>query len=225
METAGLNGREREAGTTWRLKHKERPAPTARRKVWNLMSIKVNFSDFWSKDVSHNPIFQLISKRFDLEISQHPDYLFSGPFGKDYRAYNCVRIFCTAENIRPEFREYDYAFSFDYPITNRNYRLLSYRWGDRYGYHALKKARDVDSLLANKKGFCNSIHSNPYPTARNLFFDELSRYKRVDSAGGFRPNIGYSLDEDVRSAPRGSAAPIQMNPLPRPMSPSAERTL
>ncbi len=156
-------------------------------------SLKVHFSDFWpGANARNNPFFLLLSKRFDLEISDKPDFLFYSTFGKDYLAYDCVRIFCTAENVRPDFSECDYAFGFDYPITRRNYRLPAYRWG-RNRYEELKSPRDVDALMAAKDKFCNFIYANPKPAARNFFFARLSAYKRVDSAGRFRNNVGFGL--------------------------------
>ena len=103
-----------------------------------------------------------------------------------------MRIFCTAENVRPDFSLCDYAFGFDYPITRRNYRLPAYRWG-RNRYDELKLARDADTLTAAKDKFCNFIYANPKPAARNFFFERLSAYKRVDSAGRFRNNVGFDL--------------------------------
>ena len=156
-------------------------------------SLKVDFSDFWpGAQARNNPFFLLLSERFDLELSDKPDFLFYSTFGKNYLAYDCVRIFCTAENVRPDFSECDYAFGFDYPITRRNYRLPSYRWG-RNRYHELKLARDAGALTAAKDKFCNFIYSNPRPAARNSFFARLSAYKRVDSAGRFRNNVGLDL--------------------------------
>lgn len=156
--------------------------------------LKVNFSDFWpGLTIRRNPFFVLLSKRYDLEISEKPDYLFYAECGWDYRAYDCVRIFCTAENVRPDFSQCDYAFCFDYPITRRNYRMPSYRWMCDH-YNKLKLPRDADALMATKDKFCNFIYSNPRPAARNFFFERLSAYKRVDSAGRFRNNVGHFLE-------------------------------
>ena len=156
-------------------------------------AVKVNFSDFWHTPTpDHNPLYRLLSKRFELEISAQPDYLLYSAFGAAYRNYDCVRIFCTAENLRPNFRECDYAFGFDYPITQRNYRLPNYAWKD--GWRAqLERPKDIDAVMSSKTKFCNFIYSNPKCKERNAFFEQLAAYKPVESAGRFRNNTGVHL--------------------------------
>ena len=164
----------------------------------NRRVVKVNFSDFWPlRSVDRNPFFRLLSKKFTPEISEQPDYLFYSAFGNDYRKYDCVRIFCTAENLRPNFRECDYAFGFDYPITNRNYRFPSYAWRDP-GCAKLKARKDIDALMQAKSKFCNFIYSNPKCKARNRFFEQLSAYQPVVSAGHFRNNTGVHLNHRAK---------------------------
>ncbi|MEM8863543.1 MAG: hypothetical protein AAGD96_34990, partial [Chloroflexota bacterium] len=94
-------------------------------------TVKIAFTDFWEPDmpgiISPQMIKTFLSQRFNLEISEKPDFLIYSKFGQDFQRFNCVRIFYTAENARPNFNECDFAFSFDYPITDKNYRLPLYK--------------------------------------------------------------------------------------------------
>jgi len=78
--------------------------------------IKIKFVDFWHPDtpeaIKANFLYKLLSKRFDLELSDQPDFLIYAWAGVKHLQYNCVRIYYTGENIRPDFSTCDYAFSF-----------------------------------------------------------------------------------------------------------------
>lgn len=160
--------------------------------------VRINFDDFWHpkevKYITGNPIYLLLSKRFDLELSDNPDFLIYSSFGINFLKYNCVRIFYAGENVRPNFSECDYAFSFDYPITERNYRLPLYKiyWED---FEKLNNRRtDVDRILDENRKFCNFLYSNVWAPERVDFFLKLQKYKQVDSGGKVLNNLGYFVD-------------------------------
>ena len=83
--------------------------------------IKINFTDFWPGAVEDNWFYHLLSKKFQLEITEKPDFLIYSEDGKRYKEYDCIRISYVGENRSPNFFECDYAFSFDLPTTDRNY--------------------------------------------------------------------------------------------------------
>ena len=84
--------------------------------------LKVNFVDFWSGfDKVNNDFYRILSEKYEIEISDKPDYLFYSVFGYEHTKYDCVRIFFTGECIVPDFNICDYAIGFD-NIT----------FGDRY---------------------------------------------------------------------------------------------
>ncbi len=165
--------------------------------------IKINFEDFWHHNSfatiqKENPIFKLLSARFDLELSKEPDFLIYSCFGKNFLKYNCVRIFYTGENIRPNLNECDYAFSFDYPITERNYRLPLYILYD--GYKELKRNSlnfDLENKLSEKQRFCNFVYSNKKGKERVEFFEKLQKYKKVDSGGKIKNNLGCLIKDKL----------------------------
>lgn len=156
--------------------------------------IKVKFTDFWTGQVSgkveNNPIYKLLKKHFNVELNDAPDFLIYDSNGWEFLRYDCPRIFYTGENHRPNFDQCDFAFSFDYPFTERNYRLPLYRiWG---GYEDLLEPRRSLKDISTRKGFCCFLASNSVPL-RNDFFHLLSNYKIVHSGGSLFNNIGQRV--------------------------------
>ncbi|KAA0439303.1 MAG: hypothetical protein FXV80_06030, partial [Candidatus Thioglobus sp.] len=129
------------------------------------LKIKINFTDFWHNNdhdaIKTNPLFILLSKQFELILSAEPDFLIYSTFGKNHKKYQCIKIFYTAENIIPNFKECDYAFSFE-PTADRNYRLPNYAFAFiNQGSHRLKNnAEVIQSITGQKRKFCNFLYSN-----------------------------------------------------------------
>lgn len=164
-------------------------------------TIKIKFCDLWFEPVEANlknwDFYKFLSKRYDIVLSNDPDFLIYESFGYDHLRYQCTRIFCTGENIRPDFKTCDYAFSFDYPVTERNYRLPLYRLYFNDFKLAQKKhlAHRPDSEC--KRKFCNFIYSNQRAPERIDFLTQLNSYKRVDSGGKVLNNLGYLVDDKL----------------------------
>lgn len=165
-----------------------------------MRKIKIDFVDFWvGFDKVHNSIYDFLSKYYDVEICSNPDYLFFSCFGYDFLQYDCIKIFFTGENVRPDFNLCDYAIGFDY-IT----------FGDRYMrwplYMTLQYRRDYleaktkHITYAGKKPsdykFCNFIYSNSLAISnRDELFEKLCEYKKVDSGGKHKNNIGGRVED------------------------------
>lgn len=155
--------------------------------------IKIRFVDFWD-DFNNKPNFftDALSRHFDIEICDEPDYLFFGTFGTDhYRYPTAVRIFMTGENIVPDFNICDYAIGFDHIAFGDRYLRLPL-FCLRNNYNAVLNRPAITSEAALRRKFCcmvvsNARHAHPN---RELFFRELSKYKRVDSGGRWLNNIG-----------------------------------
>jgi hypothetical protein len=116
--------------------------------------IKIKFTDFWDGFEDKNSYFyNLLAGCYEVEISDKPDFLFYSVFGAAFKEYDCVRIFYTGENRRPNFAECDYAFSFDYlPDNPRNYRLPNYAlYGDCN--LLLEPKPSLEAILREKKYF------------------------------------------------------------------------
>jgi len=158
--------------------------------------IKIDFCDFWGGfNKTDNYFYNLLKEEFDVEISNNPDYLFFSVFGNNHRNYNCTKVFYTGENVAPPLVECDWSFSFDYIDDKRNYRLPLYLLYD--GYYELVRPKIIDESMANRK-FCNFVASNGNCQDRNEFFNQLSKYKKVDSGGRWMNNIGYAVDDKLK---------------------------
>jgi len=159
------------------------------------MKIKLWFTDFWDEFNPYDNYFtKLLSKHFEIEVSpERPDFLFFSWMSKDYFNYkNCIRIYFTGENIRPDYSICDYSISFDYDTYDgRNLRLPLYAlYGD---VNQLLIQKDPRSILIEKTKFCNFIYSNDRAKERKKLFDLLSKYKKVDSGGKAFNNIGFNV--------------------------------
>lgn len=188
-------------------------------------TIKLNFSDFWQGfDKDNNYFTQLLSYDYDVHVVDDPDFLIYSCYDSEgripwrrnsrrnsasqFREYDCIRIFYTPENVRPNFRECDYAFTFDYINHPNHYRFPLYGKsapgkgvpfvgpGDT---HPLIKSDDFnpEAILREKTKFCNFVFSNRHAKKRDSFFHKLSKYKRVDAAGKHLNNVGYRVKDKL----------------------------
>jgi len=163
--------------------------------IINKPTIKINFTDFWSTfNPQDNYFTSILSPYFNLEISEQPDFLIYSVFGNAYEEFKGIRIFYTAENVRPDFRVCDFALSFDYKEHPRHLRLplCSYVLSDTYyNPNALKLTglRNLEEIIKGKTKFCSFLVNNPNAKERIEFFKELSKYKKVDSAGKVMYNM------------------------------------
>ena len=149
--------------------------------------IKVNCVGF-SEDMGfEHYLFRVLKQNFDIELSENPDVLLYSVFNQDFRKYDCLRVFITGENVRPNFDECDFAFGFDYIDDPRNYRFPEYAsTGDA---EKLTEPKNIDEINRSKTKFCNFIYSNSSTEERIRFFQLLSAYKKVDSFGTVLNNM------------------------------------
>ena len=154
--------------------------------------VKINFVDFWGDfNKKDNFITCVLSKKYEVVISDNPDYLFYGTFGYSHLNYNCVKIMFIGENIAPDFNLCDYALGFDYiHFGDRYMRLPLYCTYDCFA-SLTKMNLPSDKTLLDRK-FCsmvvsNNRHASPH---RERFFKLLSEYKQVDSGGKLWNNVG-----------------------------------
>ena len=167
--------------------------------------IKIKFVDFF-KDFDHqNNFLQHIIKSIGCatELSDDPDYLICSVFGHETlnKKYdNCIKIFFTGENICPDFNLYDYAIGFEYMDFGDRYLRwpLYYAYGQELWDAFVSKHNNPKEKLAKKTDFCSFVYSNNKgDVIREKFFQELSKYKKVDSGGRYMNNIG--MPEGVKN--------------------------
>lgn len=172
-----------------------------------MKKIKIAFSDFWDgfeynpkeKENYDNTFYRVLKSNFDLEIDyENPDFLIYSIFGNNHRNYNCKKIFYTGENLRPDFSYCDYAISFDYLDNPNHLRFpLSALTLHEKGITDFKKEIDFDLIKTKKTRFCNFVFSNPKGNERNFLFQELSKYKRIDSGGFVFNNMGQTVNDKL----------------------------
>ena len=153
----------------------------------------IDFCDFWfnfpkTDNVYHN----ILQERFDVQVCDHADFLFYGPYLHEHRLQSGVRIFASQESGRPDYEECDYSISCLAIDDPRHFRLPTYVfYGD--AEQIVKKDEDPAQILAEKRKFCSIVITGQHPRKnrnRAEFFEKLSRYKTVDSGGRYKNNVG-----------------------------------
>jgi len=100
------------------------------------------------------------------------------------------RIFYTAENCRPDMKNCEGAFTFDYDedLKNTKHVRIPYYKIEGAGKDLIKKNIKPQEIKKDKTKFCAFIYSKNVPF-RNKFFKELSKYKKVDAPGDSMRNM------------------------------------
>ena len=163
----------------------------------------IAFVDFWSD--FHPETSQLvrhIREVVDIQITDmsHADYVFYSVHGDQHwqSPDRCVKIFFTGEDVSPDFNACDYAISFEWlQYEDRHLRLPLY-----YLYPGIcerveqRHLQHFEQIRQQKTGFCSMTVSNKnrHPIFVRLF-EELSKYKRIDSGGMWRNNIGGRVED------------------------------
>lgn len=157
--------------------------------------IRIDFCDFWSGFDKHDNYFvKLLSKEYQVEIVEKPDFLIFSVYGDAHLNYDCTKIYYTSESKPPDFLQADFAISFERKEDNRNIRFPLYNlYGDMRSLSEPKKPFSEISKVHTK--FCNMVVTNGNSKKRIEFFHKLSKYKKVDSGGKFLNNIGGPVQD------------------------------
>ena len=158
--------------------------------------IKVKYIDFWpSFKIENFDIHHILQERYEVIISDKPEYVFFGEFGRQNlnieKKFNCIKIFLSIENRKPNFLRCDYAIGLHYIDKGDRYCRKptdTSKLSEINSVYNISKIKNID--IKNKK-FCAWVVSNGGSSTRNLFYQRLSEYKRIDSGGKFKNNIGY----------------------------------
>lgn len=167
--------------------------------------IKIKFLGFWkSFREENNFIIRTLEKKFEVELSEDPEYVFYSVFNDDFIKYDCVRIFITGENIAPDFQMCDYAVGFErIDFEDRYLRCPFYFFVEEYQEDvqaALKKHEVSQKSLAEKKEFCSFVYSNRGADAmREKIFYALNGYKKVNAGGSVLNSYQGRRVENKRS--------------------------
>ena len=168
--------------------------------------IKIKFVDF-GRMFNHyeNDFVQALQKRYDVELSNEPDYVFFSDSGKTYLNFkNCIRIHFTNENLCPDFNVCDYAIGFSHITFEDRYLRMPFYLFTKLTPRAAIYASDIqkaknkhlltEDIVKEKSEFCSFVYTHA-DRFRDELFRELSKYKTVNSGGGHLNNQGYRVPD------------------------------
>ena len=148
-------------------------------------TIKIKYVDFWPSFSKDDFIIdKILNKHYIVLYSDDPDYIICSCFGVDFQNYSCIRVFYTGENYSTNLNIHDYGIDFDrYTYSDRHYQLPNYVLSEyKDVYNRMKnKHLGIDDSLINRN-FCSFVYSN-HVALREVFFNKLTDYKKIDSAG------------------------------------------
>ena len=163
-----------------------------------MKTIKIKFVDLTNRGQIAF-ITDILKKRYNVVISDAPDYVFFGPYGNQHLRYDSVRIFYTSECYTPNFNECDYAIGFDrLDFGDRYMRIPLYQLFQYKKFFDMLKERSAftEEDLKKKTDFCNYVVSNSFvKDVRTEIFLKLCEYKKVNSGGRYRNNIGGAVKD------------------------------
>jgi len=167
------------------------------------------FVDFWENfNTTHNFFIMLLANSpnqliFHSIFGNNVNNLISDPANVNVRT---VLVNGEAPTNLKKFKS-DIILTCTKHINNTTYFPIWLLFVDWWGQHVNQSiytnpdpipvsllTRSIVSNETRKKNrFCAFVVSNGTVTERNAIFTELSKYKRVDSAGKFMNNLGYVL--------------------------------
>lgn len=167
--------------------------------------IDIKIVDWWcsfdKKNFKNNSLIHILRKhlgyKFKFNFSNNPKYLLYNSFDDSHLDYDkdCVRIFYTGENIHTDWNLADYGI--DYDLLDFDERHLCFPLYFLY-ISDLKNAVKTHLLSNDKREkFCSFMVSNgSADKIRDKFFEKLCKYKKVDSGGIWKNNIGGAFIEN-----------------------------
>lgn len=165
-----------------------------------MKTIKVDFTDFWPGFKKDNNFFiRLLRQKYNVELSNSPDYLIFSCFGTEHLKYDCIKIFFTGEDLTPDFNLCDYAIGFDDIQFGDRYIRFPYFAARSFFAQACPKHLNITNEdIQSKTGFCNFVYSNASANPiRTEFYNKLSKYKPIASGGRYMNNIGGPVDDKI----------------------------
>jgi hypothetical protein len=155
--------------------------------------IKIDFCDIgFNQSKTDYFLYWVLAERFDLQLCDQPDFLVHNLFGHEHRLHSGVRILFTGESDAPDYTVSDYSIGPRVLDDPRHLHLPAYVIRGP-AEKIIKRQDDHERILAGKSKFCCFVVSTYNPRKnqnRPDFFELLSRYKKVDSGGRLRNNIG-----------------------------------
>ncbi len=162
--------------------------------------VKIQFSDFWDDfNPEDNFITDALKQNFTPVLSDSPDFVFCGTFGRRHLKYSCAKVFFTGENLLPDFNLVDYGIGFhDISFADRYLRYPLYAlYREACEKGTAKHTRSDEEYLSHKK-FCNFVISNAIADpARDEMTELLGKIGTLDSGGRYRNNVGGPVPDKI----------------------------
>lgn len=165
--------------------------------------IKMRLVDYWKDDSEanfyDNWLVQLLQEKYDIVYSKTPDFVIYSCYGMEHLKYDCMRIAICLENMRIDWNVADYGIEIaSFMDFGERYMRIPYFCIAKNELRTRNKGNTSYDFskrkLDKREKFCAYMVSNGGAMLRERFFDKLSAYKRVDSGGKWRNNIGGLLD-------------------------------
>lgn len=160
----------------------------------NKPKLKLDFTDFGGLNKVDNWFTRILSRDFEIEITDRPDLLIFQDGGHLNRLYTCKKLFWTGESLFPDWDRTDYALTCHYIDDPRHLRFPYYVWGsEATAQDLIKQPGEVEKIAGTRSKFCSTVISNGNPKrtgARIDFFKKLNAVKEIGSGGRFMNNVG-----------------------------------
>lgn len=159
----------------------------------NCVDIKKYLSDILREGLGKRGIAPVFKNDNNFE---HLDVLIFSDHGRENIKYDCLKIYFSDENIRPDFNIANYCIGFDHIIYDNYMRFpLWLMYEDDLNLALNKHNFDYTSEYKKDRFACFLVSNNfAAMRARKDIFYKLSEYKKIDSGGSFLNNIGYKVE-------------------------------
>lgn len=181
-------------------------------------TINVKIVDSWEPEPSIKKpnclLCTYLSKYYNLNFTEEPDFLFYSVFGKKHLKYNnCIKVFFSEENVIPNFNYCDYAITYKYLDFYGRHFKYSNLLGMKNIYGPLNATRNFENNMTKRK-FCNFIFSENKTdregsVLRGKFYELLSKYKHIDAPGKIFNNMKNAISPRLGNFREGKVSFIR----------------
>lgn len=161
--------------------------------------VKYNWHN-WYKDFKPSDLDYFLVDLFkddpdiQLRLSDDPEFIFYGPYGDYFSAasvdpFDIVKIFYAVEPVSPDFQFFDYCVGFEPDFVGKRYEYYPFFMCFLKDKYESLYRDEAKSILDVKDKFCDFIFSHDgVEVPRKHYFELLSSYKKVESAGSYLNN-------------------------------------
>jgi hypothetical protein len=162
----------------------------------NKKRIRIQFVNGLEFKYAIPEILSPLLEEFTFIESDNPEVLVFGPYGNNIPKGKYIRVGYFCENFLPDMSICDWGFGIPNAseINHPQYTRIDY-----HGFEIKSLIRPdhfAEQAMNQKTKFCNFLYGNQVPYREN-FFQELSKYKKID-APGRSMNNHPSLEHDKK---------------------------